>query len=118
MGKLKDRRLAAFSLPETIVSLVIILGIFGIATVILTATGRTQLTVQQLNAGNLLREYADSTVALRQWTNDSMAGGEFVFRREVTAYPDYDSVVRIHYFIYDVNRKLLSDWQTIVRTDE
>jgi Tfp pilus assembly protein PilV len=118
MGKLIRRRLASFSLPETIVALVIILGIFGIATAIITGTGRTHLSIQQLNATNLLRRYADSTRALKEWTNDSATAGEFVLRRQVDPYPGYDSLLRIHYYIYDVNRKLLADWLSLVRADE
>jgi len=118
MGKLIHRKIAAFSLPETIVALVIILGIFGIATVVLTGTGRTHLSVQQLNATNLLRQYADRTRTGKEWTSDSVAAGEFVLRRQVDNYPGYDSLLRIQYYIYDMNRKLLADWQSLVRADE
>ena len=118
MGKLIRRRLASFSLPETIVALVIILSIFGIATVIITGTGRTHMTVQQLNATNLLRQYADRTRALKAFNDDSISAGEFVLRREINPYPGYDSLYRIHYSIYDDNRKLLADWSSLVRADE
>jgi Tfp pilus assembly protein PilV len=118
MGQLTTRRFAAFSLPETIVALVIITGIFGIGTVVLTGTGRTHLSAQQLNAVNLLQQYADSTRAQKLWTSDSVAMGEFVLYRQVDIYPGYDSLLRIHFYIYDANRKLLAGWQSIVRADE
>jgi type II secretory pathway pseudopilin PulG len=118
MGKLTTRRLPAFSLPETIVALVIILGVFGLGVVVLTGTGRTHLSVEQLNAVNLLEQYADSTRTQRLWTSDSVVMGTFVLRRKVETYPGYDSLLQIHYYIYDTNRKLLADWQSLVRADE
>lgn len=116
MGKLK--RVAAFSLPETIVALVIILGIFGIATVVLTGTGRSYLTVQKLAAADMLRQYEERTHRLGEFTSDSTVVGEFVLRRQVQTYPGYDSLLSIHYYIYDANRKILADWQSLVRADE
>jgi type II secretory pathway pseudopilin PulG len=118
MGKLIRQRLAAFSLPETIVALVIILTVVGIATVIITGTGRNRLTIQELRATEVLRGYADSTRALKLWTSDSAVAGEFIVRRQVSPWQGYDSLLRIHYYIYDVNRKLLADWQSLVRADE
>ena len=118
MGKLGRHRLKSFSLPETVVAMVIILSVFAIATMVLTGTGRTQLTVQQLNAANLLRVYAAKTAQGRDWSTDSVQIDGFRIRKEVSLYPGYDSLLLIHYSIRDVNNKNLADWQSLVRTDE
>ena len=118
MGKLKANKLNAFSLPETIVALVIILSVFATATMIVVGTGRTRLTIQQLGAANLLQLYSDRSRELKEFTTDSETVDGFHLHRDVGMYPGYDSLLRVHYSIYDGNNQLLSDWQSLVRTDE
>jgi Tfp pilus assembly protein PilV len=118
MGKLKQSGVDAFSLPETIVALVIILAVFAIATMVLAGTGRTGLTAQQLNAANVLRQFAEKTQASRLFLTDSASVGDFRVYRVVSTYPGYDSLLDIHYYITDQNQKRLADWQSLVRADE
>jgi hypothetical protein len=118
MGKLIRHKLPAFSLPETIVALVIILSIFGMATMILAGTAKSQVSVRELTTRNLLQRYADKTLQQRDFSNNTETVEEYMLRREVGAYPEYDSLVRIHYYIYDRNHQLLADWQLLERLNE
>ena len=117
MGELITRRCSAFSLPETIVALVIILAVFVMGTMILTGTARTGVTVKQLRANELLRQLAQKTRESRLFSTDSMVVDEFRLYRFVSLYPGYDSLLVIHYTVLDQNNKSLADWRLLVRSD-
>jgi len=117
MGELALQRYKAFSLTETIVAMVIILAVFATGTMILTGTGRAGVSVQQLKANGLLQLFAHQTREMRLFSSDSEMVEGFRLYRVVSPYPGYDSLLQIHYSIFDQNNKKLADWRSLVRAD-
>jgi hypothetical protein len=112
MGKI-NTSLKSSTILETIVALVIILTIFGIATVVFVRTTATSMSTSKLAAQQLLSAYAASTEQQRQFFNDDRRVGPFEIRRTVSASSNLPNLWQIHYYIYDRRDSLLSDWQSL-----
>jgi hypothetical protein len=114
MGRLINSKLKAFTLLETMVALVIIFTVFGITTAVITQTALHGISIRKLRAESLLNEYAGRTIRQKEFFNAEERRDDFLLRREMTLYPGYDSLLCIHYYIYNPDRQLLHDWQQLI----
>jgi len=111
MGKM-TAFLKSSTLLETIVALVVIVTIFGIATVLFVRITATSMSTTRLAAQQLLSSYAANTEQQRQFYNDDKIIGHFEIKRTVEASRNIANLWQIHYYIYDRRDSLLSDWQS------
>ncbi|HEY4208134.1 MAG TPA: hypothetical protein VGM31_15020 [Puia sp.] len=110
MGKLTIIRVKANSILETTVAMVIILTVFGIATFVFVRVSATAANTGRLQAHQVLMEYAARTEKDQEFFDDRQMIDSFEVRRYVQGQPT-GALWKIHYYIYDRNHLLLSDWQ-------
>jgi type II secretory pathway pseudopilin PulG len=106
MGKLKGN-----TILETIVALVIILTVFGIATTIFARVVAGSVPMKKMAAEQVLKIYAETTRQQHDFVDSDEKIDSFIVRRRVTEMKDYGNLWRIHYTIYDQDNSLLADWQ-------
>ena len=108
------RKVKAVTIPETIVSLVIILAIFGIATTLFVHVTRTSISLKNVNAYRTLEAYAAMTSWQHEPADDSTQINGFRIQRQVSRADASGALWRIHFYIYDNTGLLITDWQEYV----
>jgi hypothetical protein len=106
-------RLPASSILETVIALVIIMTIFGIATVLFVRVTASSGSVKMLIADQLLKEYAERTERRQQFFDSEDRIDGYELRRKVVRSDAWPRLCTIHYYIYDRNTQLLQEWQQI-----
>jgi hypothetical protein len=106
MGKLR-----ANSILETIVALVIILTLFGIATSFFARVGARAVSVNKLAAEQVLQAYAENTSRNEEFFNSEEQVDSFAVRRRVFPVERYPNLLLVHFYVYDRRDSLLTDWQ-------
>ncbi|HTC00444.1 MAG TPA: hypothetical protein VK705_07160 [Ferruginibacter sp.] len=116
MGTVKIYRLRGNTILETIVALVIIITIFGTATTLFVKVAASSTSMQKLTAENILKTYAIKTEEQKLFFTDEEEINGYRVKREVTAMDNLKNMTMIHFYIFDQNNKLLSDWQQLIST--
>jgi hypothetical protein len=104
----------ASTILETIVALVIILAVFGIATTIFIRVGAVAISMRKLSAEQVLRHYAETTWREHLFFDSDERINGYEASRRVTEVQDETGLWRIHFYIYDHDHMLLTDWQQYV----
>jgi len=110
-SKLKGR-VRASTLVEVIVSMVIIVVVFGIAMMIYTNVLRVSLSAKKIRAQALLQETILNAAHNAQNTTQSFNLGDFRIEQQVTAYNS--SLTTIHLTAYDQNQQKVAELQKII----
>lgn len=114
MAVLRKARLRAGTLLETMIALVIIVTIFGIATMVLVRVTAGSASVRKLRAERILERYAEDTRRQGLFTDEERSLDSFIIRREVKGTDISKNLWQIHYIIYDQGRIPLAEWQQLV----
>jgi Tfp pilus assembly protein PilV len=96
---------------EVVVSMVIIVVVFGIAMMIFTNVQRSSLSVKKLRAQALLREAANTADATKTITAD-----EFRIEQEVKPYRADSALTDVHLTAYDQNRQKVAELEKVTLT--
>jgi type II secretory pathway pseudopilin PulG len=114
MGKVKLYKIRSTTILETIVALVIILAVFGTATTLFVRISATSTSVKKLAAQQVLKAYAENTERRHLCFDEDLMVGRFEVKRQVSASRNFVNLWQIHYYIFDQNSVLLSQWQQYV----
>ena len=109
MGKIKACRVIASTILETVVALVIIMTIVGIATTIFVRTSATLPTMQRLKAENVMKSYAERSQREREFFDDYEVIDSFAVKREVASAPRINNLWQMHFYVYNKDSVLLCD---------
>ncbi len=107
MGKIMITSVKAATLVETIVALVIILVLFGIATTVIIQTTEKGSSVKILKAKAILDDYVSVTHNQDELFDQEVPLDDFFLKRQVSDYKENIRLKRICYYIYDSNKKLI-----------
>lgn len=99
----------ASTILETVVALVIIVTIVGIATSIFVRTSATLPSMRRLEAENVLESYAERSRSEQQLFDDYEIIDSFVVKREVTPTNKSNNLWQMHFYIYGKDSVLLYD---------
>ncbi|MDB5090871.1 MAG: hypothetical protein JWR09_4865 [Mucilaginibacter sp.] len=114
-GKLK-RRLPASSILEVIVSMVIIVIVFGIAMMIYTNVLRLSLSVKKLKVQALLQQTMLKAERSTENTTLSVIIGDFRIEQEIKPYQDNAGLTEIHLTAFDANQQKIAELQKVINS--
>ncbi|HXB10135.1 MAG TPA: hypothetical protein VNW04_23590 [Puia sp.] len=116
MGALKKYSpgLKAATILETMVALVILVVIFGIAITLFIRVGAGPVSLKRVQAEQLLNDFSNTTRRQGEFVDADRRVNGYTLRRRVTAMDDHHTLWRIHYYIYDRDGQLLLEWQQLV----
>jgi Tfp pilus assembly protein PilE len=112
-SKLKGR-LPASSILEVIVSMVIIVIVFGIAMMIYTNVLRLSLSAKKLKAQALLQETMLKAEHSSENTSQSVTVDDFRIEQEVKPYQDNAGLTEIHLTAFDPNQQKIAELQKVI----
>jgi Tfp pilus assembly protein PilE len=112
-SKLKER-LPASSILEVIVSMVIIVIVFGIAMMIYTNVLRLSLSAKKLKAQALLQETMLKAEHNTENITQSITINDFRIEQEVKPYPDNAGLTEIHLTAFDANQQKIAELQKVI----
>jgi Tfp pilus assembly protein PilE len=115
MGTIKFRRLPGSTIVETIVALVVILVIFGIATTVFVQVSLHSFSVRKQQAAALINDYAVSTGEQHSFFNEEVTKDGLLLKKEVTGYPGNEQVTVITFEIRDSNNEILGNQKRLYR---
>lgn len=115
MGTIKCRRVPGSTIVETIVALVVILVIFGIATTVFVQVSLHSFSVRKQQAAALLNEYAVSTGEQHSFINEEVTKDGLLLKKEVSGYPGNDQVTVITFEVKDHNNEILGTQKRLFR---
>jgi hypothetical protein len=105
MGKMKNIKLKAATLVETIIALVIILVIFGIVTTFLVQVSLNSFSLQPARAAQLFNSYAAATDEKKSFFDEEIEQEGLIINREMIDDHPLPGLVHIKFRVYDKNRK-------------
>lgn len=116
MGKIIFRRLPGATIIETIVALVIILIVFGIATTVFVQVSLNSFSVRKQKAVALINEYAVTTGEQHSFFNEEVSKDGLLLKKEVVSYPGNDHIAAITFQVLDSNDQVLGNQKRLFRT--
>jgi Tfp pilus assembly protein PilE len=115
-GSKLNGRVKASSILEVIVSMVIIVIVFGIAMMIYTNVLRLSLSAKKLKAQALLQETMLKAEHSSENTSQSVTIADFRIEQEVKPYPDVAGLTEIHLTAFDANQQKIAELQKVINT--
>jgi Tfp pilus assembly protein PilE len=116
-SKLK-KKVRASSILEVIVSMVIIVVVFGIAMMIYSNVLRLSLSAKKLKVQALLMEVMLQAEHSAKNTTQSFALDNFRIEQEAKPYRDNSSLTEIHLTAFDQNQQKMGELQKVISNDE
>jgi len=107
-------KVQASTIVEVIVSMVIIVVVFGIAMMIYTNVTRMSLSAQKIKAQAILREELISTEQTKSFSNKSMDTVDLRIEREVAPFNNDTLLNVIHLTAYDLNQNKITEVQKLI----
>lgn len=107
-------RVRASSILEVVISMVIIVLVFGIAMMIYTNVSRLSLSVKKIRAQALLRETLIRAEQIPYQANRSLTIGDFRIEQEVNPFEADTSLNQIHLTAYDANQQKIAELKKII----
>jgi type II secretory pathway pseudopilin PulG len=101
----------ASTILETIVAMVIITTIFGIAIFVFVRSGLTATSQKKMKAEQVLKLYATKTRLQGEFFDTDEQIDSFEVKRQVVSLNEFSKLWRIHFFVYDPGHVLLAQWQ-------
>jgi type II secretory pathway pseudopilin PulG len=112
-SKLK-RRLKASTILEVVISMTIIVIVFGIAMMIFTNVLRFSLSAKKLRAQALLRETMLNAEQNPVNASQSLAVDDFRIEEVAEPYPQNSNLTAIHLTAYDQNQQKVAELQKVI----
>lgn len=113
-GSKLNTKLRASTILEVIVSMVIIVIVFGIAMMIYTNMLRLSLSAKKLRAQALLRETLFTSEHSAANTTQTFTVDDFRIEQEVKPYHDNSSLTDIHLTAYDQNQQKIAELEKVI----
>jgi len=114
-GKLKySGRLKASSILEVIISMIVILLVFGIAMMISANVMRSSLSVKKINAEALLHELLIKVEENKENSTQTFTLGDFRVEQEIKTYNSDPALIDIHLTAYDINQEKVAELQKVI----
>ena len=108
MGKIKLIRFSAATLVETIVALVIIMTVFGIAATVLIQTNTTSFSTKKIKADNFIEQFARETVSEKSFFDDQKDLNLFTLQKKIEENRFDQETIFVKFSAFDKNGKLIS----------
>jgi hypothetical protein len=115
MGTMINKRLPGATIVETIVAMVIILLLFGMATTVFVQVSLHSFSVKRQRAADMINAYALATGEDRSFINEELTKDGFVLKKEVENYQGREQVAAITFMVLDVNNELLARQKRLFR---
>ena len=112
-SKLKGR-VQASTILEVVISMVIIVVVFGIAMMIYTNVLRMSLSVKKLKARALLNEMAMNAEHSPADATTVVIADDFRIEQETKPYNGNAALIEIHLTAYDSNKQKIAELQQII----
>ncbi len=110
MGRLTIKRIGGATLLETIVAMVIIFLVFGIATTIMVRVSATSVSMRKVRAEGVLKSYAFHIRQQRLFFDGDEVVDSFRIKRTAASAATGNRLWRMHYAIYDRDSIVLYQW--------
>jgi len=108
MGVIKLKKYPAATLVETIVASVIILIVFGIATMVLVQTSKTNYSTKKIRADYLIDQFAYETDQQKNFSDDEKQTDVFTLIKKIETHSFGQNVVVAKFSAIDKNGLLVS----------
>ncbi|KAA8476142.1 hypothetical protein BDE36_2602 [Arcticibacter tournemirensis] len=95
MAKLKDRKLAASTLIEVLIAMVIIVAVFGMAMGIYTNVTQSGYSISTTQSQQQMQTIIGESISNRDWQDQEVIEDSIRYRKTVSAWPGYDDLVLI-----------------------
>jgi uncharacterized membrane protein len=115
MGKIVNKRLAAATIIETVVAMVIILVLFAITTTVLVQTSLRSFSIKRIKAAQLVNTCFVKTANEKSFFNEQIAMDEYLIKKEVQQYGRNNNVLAIRIIVADNNNTELVSEQRLIR---
>lgn len=115
MASVKSVKVSASTLIETIISMVIILAIFGIVTTFLVQISSKSSWEAKIIPEQMLLQYEHETEFNHTYFDEMIRYNSFLIRRETINTGYVVNVIKVRFSIYDENNKLLTFHKRIFR---
>lgn len=102
-------RVQASTILEVVISMIVIVVVFGIAMMIVTNVSRLSLSGKKLRADALLQMAADSALASKTITLE-----DFRVEQEVKPYGQNNDLMDVHLTAYDQNQQKVAELEKII----
>jgi Tfp pilus assembly protein PilE len=109
-----QEKVKASTIIEVIVSMVIIVVVFGIAMMIYTNVTRLSLSAQKIKAQAILQEELISAEQTKAFSNRSIDTADLRIKQEVTPFNNDTLLNVIHLTAYDLNQNKITELQKLV----
>jgi Tfp pilus assembly protein PilE len=113
-GSKLNTKLRASTILEVIVSMVIIVVVFGIAMMIYTNVLRFSLSAKKLRAQALLQETMFTAEHSATNTTQTFTVDDFRIEQEVKPYMQNSSLTDIHLTAYDQNQQKIAELEKVI----
>jgi Tfp pilus assembly protein PilE len=113
-GSKLNGRVKASTVLEVIISMIIIVVVFGIAMMIYTNVLRLSLSAKKIRAQALLQETMLNAERNTGNTNQSLTVDDFRIEQEVTPYNSESNLTAIHLTVYDQNQQKVAELQKVI----
>jgi hypothetical protein len=114
MAAIINKRVSGTTIVETIVALVIILALFGIAVTVVVQVTAQSATSVKLKAAQAINEYALNTARHKSFVSEEIVVDGLAIAKEVSPYR-YDNVLAVTFTVYDKNRQILQAEKRLYR---
>jgi Tfp pilus assembly protein PilE len=115
-GSKLNGRVKASTILEVIISMIIIVIVFGIAMMIYTNVLRLSLSTKKLRAQALLQETMLKAEQTTANTTQSLTTDDLRIEQEVSAYNKESNLTLIHLTAYDQNQQKIAELQKVIVT--
>jgi Tfp pilus assembly protein PilE len=112
-SKLKSK-VQASTILEVVISMVIIVVVFGIAMMIYTNVLRMSLSVKKLKAQAILNEMALKAEHSTADTTPDVMVDDFRIEQETKPYNGNAALIEIHLTAYDNNKQKIAEFQQVI----
>ena len=112
--KLMGTKVAASTILEVIIAMVIIILVFGIAMMIYANVLRMSLSVKKIQAQAVLKEILFSAEKTNSYTSQSVTIGDFRVEEEVKSFGGDTTLREIHLTAFDSNQQQVTELQKVI----
>jgi Tfp pilus assembly protein PilV len=114
-----QEKVAASTLLEVVISMVIIVLVFGTAMMIYSNVTRLSLSVKKTQAQAILLEMMRNMESSKEITSQSVVAGDFTIEQSVKSYNDNNDLLSVDLTAYDDNHQEVAELQkVIIRNDD
>lgn len=114
-GKLKCKaHVEASSILEVLISMVIILIVFGIAMMISANVLKSSLSIKKIKAQAVLSKLLIETESGADLTNKTFKLDSFIVEEEFKVTELYPDLIEVHLTAFDVNQEKITDLQKLI----